>query len=866
MVTRTVTLLVSGVTAITFSFGVLAEPAPAPAPASAAATPSGDDNGIQEIVVTAQKRTENLETVPVAISAFTSKERDLLGIETIQDMTNFTPGLAYNTYLDRAFIRGVGRETNNLGSQPGVATYSDGLYNTSVVAASGDSLFVDRVEVLRGPQGTLYGRNSIGGTINSISKRPTADWEAEVHADVGNYGVHNFEGSLSGPITDTMRFRFAGYRNAQEDGYFTDIDNGKQFGGIGNYFYWEAQFEWDITPDVEFWLKGDQLGYNQSYLFSNFSGSYDYAPYTLGWGLSPGAAYGCLVGGATLTPTNANCTNPGTSNIRDLSENDPSHATLSRTYQVTPQLTWHTPWGADVKYVGGYTTYLYQLWQDNDGTNIGSYAFPVVPGTAANGAPCGIGISCPAFIVYPSQVSLYVEDKKYFSNEIDVTSHTDSNLQWIAGLYQYNERFSQPVNVQMNNQALMPQFNGTPCPAGYGCINSPLNATGTALAAPNPNNNMYYVSADMHGNSYAAFAQTDWKFQPTWKLTTGIRYTEDFLAGTEYTRELYQLPPTVLGAYAPVLDITPVLIALGPYRGVTSLPSPNPNTGIWLRGLGDEWDAVTGTMGVEWTPDENTNAYARYSRGYKSGGFHAGFEGAMGPNPETNPEHINAFEIGDKQVWKTLQVNTALYFYNYQNLQIPLAVQPPPPQPAYSSLVNIPKVISYGAEFETIWQPITNLQFLINYSYMDATVRSNYTVQNNVTGEYEDVIGQTVPESPRSKVGTNGNYTFHFAPGSLNYSLSYIWKDKTYDSVFNEPYNLAPAYSQIDSRLTWTDAANRYTVFAYVKNLQNHLGYDGVGGGAIGAAQPGSNLPLYDVTYGLTPPRTYGLEVQVRLK
>src|SRR5271154_7606981 len=198
MTTRIVALLLSCAATVLISTTAIGAPAPA---APAASSPS-DEGGIQEIVVTAQKRSENLEQVAVAVTAVTSKERDLIGIESFQDITNFTPGLAYNTYLDRAFIRGIGRETNNLGTQPGVATYSDQQFNTSVVAASGDSLFLDRVEVLRGPQGTLYGRNSIGGTINSISMRPTSDWEAEARVNVGNYGVHNFEGSLSGPITD----------------------------------------------------------------------------------------------------------------------------------------------------------------------------------------------------------------------------------------------------------------------------------------------------------------------------------------------------------------------------------------------------------------------------------------------------------------------------------------------------------------------------------------------------------------------------------------------------------------------------------------------------------------------------------------
>src|SRR6202521_28688 len=188
MTTKTVALLLSSIASVAFSMAAFAEPAPAPAPAGAAATSPSEDNSIAEIVVTAEKRNENLETVPVAISAYTSKTRDLVGIETIQDMTNFTPGLAYSTSLDRAFIRGVGRQTNNLATQPGVATYSDGVYNSSVVAASGDELFEDRIEVLRGPQGTLYGRNAIAGTINSISKHPTSDWTAEGRATAGNFG------------------------------------------------------------------------------------------------------------------------------------------------------------------------------------------------------------------------------------------------------------------------------------------------------------------------------------------------------------------------------------------------------------------------------------------------------------------------------------------------------------------------------------------------------------------------------------------------------------------------------------------------------------------------------------------------------
>jgi iron complex outermembrane receptor protein len=900
MTTKTVALLLSSIASAAFSMAAFAEPAPAaaPAPAGAAATAPSEDNSIAEIVVTAEKRTENLETVPVAISAYTSKTRDLIGIETIQDITNFTPGLAYSTGLDRAFIRGIGRETNILATQPGVATYADGVYGYSVVAVSGDSMFQDRLEVLRGPQGTLYGRNSIGGTIDAISKHPTRDWEAEVRVNVGNFGVHNFEGSLSGPISDTMRFKFAGYKNDQTEGYYHNLANNTTTGGNGNFFYWEAQFEWDITPDVEFWLKADQLGYNQSYFFGNIGGSYEYAPYSV-VSLSPTPGFG-LASGRGVTPANALTTNPGITNLHNISVSDvPSNATLSRTYQVTPQLTWHTPWASDLKYIGGYTTYFYNLNQDDNsgqrfnGADITSYVYPVIPGSKQ----CG-GADCPPLTVYPTPQFHYVQNESYFSNELNLTSHSDSSLQWIVGLFQYHETWDQPISIADPAQGNADKGCVTIVVAALGpnagCLQTPVILAAKALpklAAPNPNNLLYEQEAAMKGNSYAAFGQTDWKFLPNWKLTTGARFTYDKLAGVESFRDLclgrpaclnlsgyapgapplpqYLLTgPALFGSFTPVNDITTAATGIAncvtaagcKYRGA-GLPTLNSN-GFWQRGLSDHWDAVTGTAGLEWTPSDNTLGYLKYTRGYKSGGFNAGTITAA---PESDPEHVDGLELGGKEVFnKNLQINGALFVYDYKNLQDPLTVLPAGGGPGFSTIVNIPKVISFGAEFESIWQPIANLQLLLDYSYLEATIRSDFVVQNPVALAFVDVKGQTVPQAPRHKVAFNGNYTWHFTPGSLNFSASYIWKAKTYDSIFNQPYYLAPSYSQIDSRLSWNDASDRYTVFIYGKNLQNKLGYENVDAQAV--FTPEAGFPHSTSAYELTPPRTYGIEIQYRLK
>ncbi|HTD74580.1 MAG TPA: TonB-dependent receptor [Steroidobacteraceae bacterium] len=904
MTTRTVALLLSSAVSVAFSLSTLAEPAPAPAPAAAAAP--GDEIGIAEIVVTAQKRNESLETVPVAISAYTAKSRDLIGIETIQDMTNFTPGLAYSTSLDRAFIRGVGRETNNLSTNPGVATYSDGVYNSSVVAASGDSLFEDRIEILRGPQGTLYGRNAIGGTINSISKRPTPEWTAEVRAHFANWGTHNFEGVVSGPISDTMRIKFGGYRDAQSQGYYRNLLNGKTEGpnlSNGNRFYWEGQLEWDITPDLQFWMKVFQLGYTDGYVLNNTVGSYDYAAYPAS-ALMPGAAFGAAgqVGivsplplPAGYLPNNApQCaTNPANSNINNFCQNNGNTATLSRTYSVTPQLTWHTPWGADVKYLGAYTTYYYSLFNDYDNTGISSYVFPVIPGTHGCVVP-GVGaFDCPPLTVFPQIFSQYVETKKYFSNEINITSHSDSSLQWIFGLFQYNERnFQTPGNLFVPNQ---PQ------------LATPSNLTVSGPAAPNPDRAIYQQQQAMHNNSYAAFAQTDWQFLPTWKLTTGLRFTYDILKGSEQFRELCfglpaclgnlfgAVPPAyILGQFTPVNDITSTIPAIANcrtaagclYPGVRGAPYLQPN-GMWNRDLGASWHAPTGTLGVEWTPDPNTLGYLKYSRGYKSGGFNAS---TISVNPESQAEHIDAFELGGKEVFnRILQVNAALFYYNYQDLQIPLTLPGANGGPNVSSIVNLPKVKSYGAEFESIWQPWNELQFIFDYSYMSATIKgrdgsclppnpASSCYQNVVSGVFENVNGNTVPQSPRSKLAVNGNYTWRFTPGSLNYSVSYIYKADTHDSIFGEQYFVAPNYSQVDMRLSWNDSADRFTIFAFIKNLQNKLGYDNVGANEVLGAAPGTQACGFNQVggtpqpyfcnrdFGLTPPRTYGVEVQYRLK
>src|SRR3954470_5387443 len=218
---------------------------------------------IEELVVTAEKRSQSLQDVPVAISAFTSERRDILGIKSIQDMTNFTPGLNYTSANDRASVRGIGRLTNAHPVAVPVAVYDDGIYTTSTVTAGKTPIFTDRVEVLRGPQGTLYGRNSIGGAINVISKRPTEEMYGEVRATVANYGRTLFEAAVSGPIAPGLQYRLAGNWEKQRDGYFTNVVPGMPSeGNVVDTFYIEGQLQAKFGDRLEGWVKASVAGWN----------------------------------------------------------------------------------------------------------------------------------------------------------------------------------------------------------------------------------------------------------------------------------------------------------------------------------------------------------------------------------------------------------------------------------------------------------------------------------------------------------------------------------------------------------------------------------------------------------------------------
>jgi iron complex outermembrane receptor protein len=329
---------------------------------------------------------------------------------------------------------------------------------------------------------------------------------------------------------------------------------------------------------------------------------------------------------------------------------------------------------------------------------------------------------------------------------------------------------------------------------------------------------------------------------------------------------------------------------------VTGPPTFDAATGFWSRNYDFTWHAVTGTLGVQFQPDESTLLYLRYARGYKAGGFNVGIATALGPFPWTDAEHSDAYEVGLKRNWgRTFQLNAAIYYYNYLNAQVPVTIANNTGGVGVSTAVffNVPAAISMGFELETIWSPIPDLQILFNYALNDAHVTRACCVVDPAdptardplahpsgpaggidasTGQLtqaQDLRGNHMPNAPLNKISVNVNYTWHFEPGDLTASANYIWRDAQYETLFSRSYTRSPPWDQVDARLVWRASQNRYTIIASVRNVFNSITYSGGAGAARrgnGSTITGATLAPTSIVsaYPLSPPRTINLEVQYR--
>jgi iron complex outermembrane receptor protein len=922
---------------------------------TATGAPAGG-GGIAEVVVTAERRQTNLQKVPVAVSVFTAKERDAIGINSVQDVTNFAPGFTYDQGNTHAYIRGVGRQSINLTSENRIAVYEDGLYVYSPYQLDKSSLFLSQEQIERGPQ-NVGGRNADGGSIDMISVRPTVDPYAEVRASIGNYSTYNLEAAASGEIAPGIQARIAGYDHQQDEGYYKNLDGGPSEGNDIHEWYLEGQLQGKIGDHADWWYRGFVSGWlnrgdagartgvqtgswdeTQLTDAGEYAGSALFVNPNYGYAALPGAARtGAAAGlGAAaplFLPTSVSLinpsvlNNPSTEKNREFAAALPRDNTLKNYFGQQITLNYHFP-GADLKYIGGYQQYDYNLNYSTPDSAVSSYTLPgsTVPCGAVVAAFAGTplsGLNCPTAFPLAGQGALpaasqlvinplvdlhYQENDRWFSHELNLQSTNDSPFQWQIGGFYYFQHYSNPISTSAPDQPQMSQPYLVPPLA------SPL-APGGVLAAANPTNTIFFNDYKLSVESEGVYAQGSYKINDDLKITGNIRYSNDEKSGIEYDRDvafnntiIEELSP-LLGANTPSVDVTTsVICATGNAANCTSgalakgvvnaasLVTSGRYAGDYQRNLDGTSSAVTGGAGIEYTPNRDTFIYARYSRGYQALTFNAG---QIASNPEVGPETIDAYEVGYKQnIGRKISFDADVFYYDYTNLQVPTSV--PIGGVIGTEFLNVPDSVTTGFEFEGSWTPIEHLLLTASYSFDYSAFETGCSFTNGApnagskslcvedtadpnavaTGAkpvgtaggvtLQSIKGNPLPEAPRNKVAFNATYTIPFQPGDLSLSASYIWRDTEDGTIFDRKYDNAPSYSQVDLRALWKSSGDKYEVIAYVKNAFDTIGFqaaDGVYNGFSGNASQVATpggALFQGNVFNETPPRTYGLEVRYK--
>jgi len=225
---------------------------------------------IEEVIVTAERREASIQDTSISITAFTGEMLDDFGIRNQEDLQNFVPATTIQPY--DATIRGVGRNFRALGGDPGVATYMNGVYSEDLLTATAATFWdVERVEVLRGPQGTLYGRNAVGGAINILYKQPSHEFDYSVKGIVGNFGTAETYGMINGSLIEDKLSARVNFSTRDRDGVIEEIGPGSDLDGLGTRNV-AAQFRYTPTDTLSFDVRFNKMEIDRDFGGANGGG------------------------------------------------------------------------------------------------------------------------------------------------------------------------------------------------------------------------------------------------------------------------------------------------------------------------------------------------------------------------------------------------------------------------------------------------------------------------------------------------------------------------------------------------------------------------------------------------------------------
>ena len=782
--------------------------------------------GLEVIQVTAQKRAENVQQVPIAISAFSDAEINKLGLSNVNDLGLLTPGLETNntTATQTSFnIRGITTNDFGIGLDAAVAVYIDGVY----VGRRGTSNLsfndVERVEVLKGPQGTLFGRNSAAGAIHIITKNATSDNEGAIKFTFGSNEKRKMEFNTNLIITEDMNFRGSVVAN-QRGGYLEMADSHKMYGNQDDWsmrgsLFWEAASDLDVVFRADFNKLNQQARPSIS--------------------LNPGY----------FAP--ADPFSPIQTDYDGKEKRDAGGISAEINYQMD-----------DIQFtsITSYRQFTRYNAMDDDGSSYYRASF----------------------------ASILKEDQMQFSQEFRLAQNSD-NFKWTLGTTLFHENIEQSTQVKFTTSTLdalaivqLQQFDPSNPPPGllpsqvgqnanpkdlpywplgagtavvYSTVIPPatlgaimantgldFNQMMAAIVASNyykPHQEFFENEGTT--NSAAVYFDGTYSVTDKFDITLGARYTYD-----EKEFYLHSQPNNEITIPFPGVDDIPLAIAFAPQTANQS----------------NSWSKFTPRLVFDYQWNNDVMTYLSYSEGFKAGGFNT-----LGEAPPVKEETVKNTEMGMKSTWfdNQLRFNVSAYQYDYTNLQqLELIGQPVPT----NNLRNV-DAQGTGFEIESIWQATEDLIFTLNYGKVNTEYTNwqffDFEIATN-TGVSK--LGQSISGMPEDQANARLDYYFEGLHGQFNFHVSYAYTGDRTQGIHGPELNPLPydpvnitglnadntisSYGLLNTRLHWQSDNHPINMAFYVTNATDEQYIMDLGGQGMAMGSPVAMPGL---------PRMWGIEL-----
>jgi iron complex outermembrane receptor protein len=806
---------------------LIAGAASAQSPAPEASPPAA----IAEVVVTAEKRSENLQAVPIAITAFTAERMQERAVGDVSTLGNLTPNVTLtastpfsgSTAVLSAYIRGIGSNDFAFNIDPGVGIYVDGVYLARTIGANQDLLDVQRVEILKGPQGTLFGRNTIGGAISIVTKDPASTFGGNVDLQGGSFNQIRLRGTVDVPLADNLRTSVT-FGMERQDGYLKRIpypgavstfsDPATSFkaagysttGTEGLKDNWNVRLKAVYTPtaNLKITIAADYTDNHDTSatkalgIFSSGPGSFAGTANLPGTALDPTGRTGFNFAGLYNFCISAS---PGQIAARNATALCGVRGTQYNPQWLLPALAGSNQLPYDQRFLISNPDRSYSTGADfSNLTTAGiagtiEYALPfnmtLRSITAYRGLDWTSGSDADGSPLTMAQLGFDMAQRQ-FSQEFQLLGATnDQRLKWVGGLYYFEES---------------------------GHLHDYVTFSEGLLQVDGPN--------QLSTNNEAAFGQIDWRPIDLIGVTLGGRYTQEDKRFTGGQQDLNGFDYKLFGCSNASGVVTPGgPFPLAPIPCQVGIGYPVPSNPVQLYRQGSNqlsFGNFSPKVGLQIHPASDIMGYVSYSQGYKTGGWTTRLTNPLPTAPTFDPETATTWEVGLKSQWleRRLQLNLALFTTDYRNIQLNFQEGTSP------TIANAGNAQIKGVEAEGIVNFGSGLTLNSSVGYLDAHYTAVAPGVAAVSGsdafQAGALVGGDLPNTPRWKANISPRYQYVFSGGSkmiATVDITYTgqsWLDAQRTYLLRQRANTLANFS-----VSYSEPKDRWSVAGGVTNLSD---------------------------------------------